>query len=155
MLSNKRAPIRFKILSSKNRLFRTPYIMAPGVYVYEVLYLIFVSLLCNRQSYIVTKFQTLTNFQYGVMNVRILMCPTIATLLYIVYSYCTQLWHITIILMRASRFSQISLACKIREDLAKWLAIRIVTTGMLSLTILPIQLQIPIHGQVLQFNNQL
>ena len=33
-----------------------------------------------------TKFQSLTNFQYGVMNVRILMRPKIATLLY-AYSF--------------------------------------------------------------------
>ena len=55
--------------------------MAPGVQVYEALYLIFASLLYNKQSYTVTKFQSLTNFQYGVMNVRILMRLTIATLL--------------------------------------------------------------------------
>ena len=39
---------RFKILSSRNQFFRTPYIMVPDVYVYEALYLTFASLLCNR-----------------------------------------------------------------------------------------------------------
>ena len=37
-------------------------------------------------DYIVIKFQSLTNFQYGVMNIRILMRPTIIIFYYYITS---------------------------------------------------------------------
>ena len=37
-----------------------------------------------------TKFQSLTNFQHGAMNVQFLMCPEIATSLYVIIQSTAQ-----------------------------------------------------------------
>ena len=40
------------------------------------------------------QFQSITNFQYGAMDVRILMHPTITTLLHLLTLNCTEV-HVT------------------------------------------------------------
>ena len=67
-------PIQFNILSSNNQFFR-------HLSLYGCWCLSLWSILWFLQNYFVTKFESLTNFQYAVMNVQILMCLTIATLL--------------------------------------------------------------------------